>query len=173
MVDTSKPMFDPSSNPPNSSTTRGGIVILDARNQGSEDKFSMFPVTSASPTSWDAPDAVSAAFGLSQTYDYYRERHGRNSLNGQGETMIAVVRVGQNYENAYWNGQIMAFGDKLPYARALDVVAHELTHGVTEHTASLVYQNQPGALNEAFSDIFGEDGRGANQGVARLAYGGP
>ncbi|MBI1987335.1 MAG: hypothetical protein HYS70_03170 [Nitrospinae bacterium] len=85
MVDTSKPMFDPSSNPPNSSTTRGGIVILDARNQGSEDKFSMFPVTSASPTSWDAPDAVSAAFGLSQTYDYYLERHGRNSLNGQGE----------------------------------------------------------------------------------------
>jgi hypothetical protein len=99
---------------------------------------------------------VSASFGLSETYDYYLERHGRDSLDGRGGTMLGIVRFRRNFQNAFWNGTAMVFGDGQPYAGAADVVAHELTHGVTQFSANLIYQNQSGALNEAFSDIFGE-----------------
>ncbi|MBI4515811.1 MAG: M4 family metallopeptidase [Deltaproteobacteria bacterium] len=160
LADTSKPMFDPSSRPPQPETTRGAIIVLDAQNQPPSDEPEEFPdlfhVTSDSATSWSVPDGVSAAFGLAQVYDYYRERHGRNSIDGAGGSILAVVRLGRDFNNAFWNGALMAFGDAQPYAGTLDVVGHELTHGVTEYTAGLVYQDQPGALNEAFSDIFGE-----------------
>lgn len=157
MIDTSKPMFNPALNP----LVSGTIFIKDAQNQpptsNPQQIPPLFSVTSATPTSGWLPDAVSASFGLSQTYDYYLERHNRNSFDGQGSTILGVVRYGQGFPNAFWwNGQLMAFGDAQPYAGALDVVAHELTHGVTQYSANLVYQNQPGALNEAFSDILGE-----------------
>ena len=114
-------------------------------------------VSSSANSGWLA-DAVSASFGLSETYDYYLERHNRDSLDGQGGTMTAVVRYGQSLNSAFWNPSLglMLFGDGLPFARALHVVGHELTHAVTTNSADLVYQNQSGALNEAFSDIFGE-----------------
>lgn len=158
MIDTSKRMFDPTSDPPELSKTRGAIVVLDAgnRNPDSQGRISVSQVTSNSATSGWVRDAVSASFSLSQTYDYYLERHGRDSLDGQGGTMLAIVRLGTNFNNAAWNGQMMLFGDVLPFAGSLDVVAHELTHGVTQFSANLVYLNQSGALNEAFSDIFGE-----------------
>ncbi len=158
MIDTSKPMFDPTSDPPELSKTRGAIVVLDAGNHNpdSQGRISVSQVTSNSATSGWIRDAVSASFSLSQTYDYYLERHNRNSLDGQGGTMLAIVRLGTNYNNAFWNGQMMVFGDVQPFAGALDVVAHELTHGVTQYSANLIYLNQSGALNEAFSDIFGE-----------------
>ena len=85
-------------------------------------------------------DAVSAAFGLSETYDYYLERHGRDSLDGQQGTILAIVRFDQNFFNAFWNGTLMVFGDAVPFAGALDVAAHELTHGVTQFSANLVYE---------------------------------
>ena len=157
MVDASKPMFDPALSPLSSSTTTGSIIILDAANQDPDDEeFEFFFVTSGTGTAWSPRDAVSAAFGLSETYDYFWDRHGRNSLDDQGGMMIGVVRIGQEFENAFWNGQFMGFGDGMPFAGALDVVAHELTHAVTDHSAKLLYRNQSGALNEAFSDIFGE-----------------
>lgn len=163
MVDTSKPMFKLNSNPPELALTRGGIIILDAKNKGDiNDNKLILPtlsqVTSQNPNSFWLPDAVSASFGLSETYDYFRERHQRDSLDGKGGTMTASVRFAQDIRNAFWHSsiQIMIFGDGLPYAGALDMVAHELTHGVTNHSANLEYQNQSGALNEAFSDIFGE-----------------
>ena len=158
MIDTSKRMFDPTSDPPELSETRGAIIVLDAANRDpdSQGRISVSQVTSNSATSGWLPDAVSASFSLSQTYDYYLERHGRDSLDGQGGTMLAIVRLGTNYNNAAWNGQMMLFGDVQPFAGSLDVVAHELTHGVTQFSANLVYLNQSGALNEAFSDIFGE-----------------
>jgi len=103
------------------------------------------------------PDGVSAAYNFSHTFDYFFQRHNRNSLDGQGGNIKAAVRVAQ-MDNAFWNGnqQIMVFGNVRRYPAALDVVGHELAHGVTEHTAGLIYEFQPGALNESFSDIFGE-----------------
>jgi bacillolysin len=158
LVDTSKMMFDPTSDPPSPDTTRGGIVILDANNQepDAQGRINLSLISSNNADSWPVPDGVSASFGLSETYDYFLMRHERNSLDGRGGTMLAVVRFSQNFQNAFWNGTLMVFGDGAPFAGALDVVAHELTHGVTEKSANLVYQNQSGALNEAFSDIFGE-----------------
>jgi bacillolysin len=156
MVDTSKPMFDPTSPAP-TLDTRGGILILDARNgDPSDSNFQLVQVTSANQSSWMPADAVSAATNIASTYDYYLERHNRNSIDGQGGSLLGVVRFETGFDNAFWNGTFMVFGDAQPYAAALDIVGHELTHGVTEHTANLVYQDQSGALNEAVSDIFGE-----------------
>ena len=183
MVDTSKAMFDPTSDPasPNIENIRGAIVIKDAQNQPSTSDPTSLPelmqVTSntGSATSGWLADAVSATFGLSETYDYFLERHGRDSLDGAGGTITAVVRYAQNYQNALWNPgvQLMLFGDGLPFARALDVVGHELTHGVTTNSADLVYQGQSGALNEAFSDIFGEMVEARTKGTPDWLKGGP
>jgi len=86
------------------------------------------------------------------TYDYYYSTHGRDSYDDQGASLIATVHYGRNYNNAFWNGEQMVYGDEFPVK---DVTAHELTHAVTEHTANLEYQWQSGALNESISDIFG------------------
>lgn len=157
LLDTSKPMFKAGSDPVNK--PEGVITIADARNKKIQElqNSDLFLVTSANPASWDVADAVSAAFNFSETYDYFLADHGRNSLDGAGGNITAVVRVA-DYDNASWNGnlKIMLFGNVRPYAAALDVVGHELTHGLTESSAGLVYENQPGAMNEAFSDIFGE-----------------
>ena len=152
MVDTSKPMFDPSLDP----SQRGVIWIYDARNQELESpNHSLVP--SFSPTSGWLPDTVSASYNLSQAYDYYLERHNRNSFDDQGASIPAIVRIGGEHQNnAFWTGSVMGFGDGELYAGALDVVGHELTHAVIQYSANLIYQNQPGALNESFSDIFGE-----------------
>ena len=114
-------------------------------------------ISSSSPTSGWLPDAVSASYNLSQAYDYYLERHNQNSFDGQGTSIQAIVRIGgEGRNNAFYNGSVVGFGDGDRYAGALDVVGHELTHAVIHHSANLIYQNQPGALNEAFADIFGE-----------------
>jgi len=161
LIDTSKQMFNAAVNPVEFSVSNGAIYILDAANTPS-DPFTQSPdvffVTSNNPATFSLPDAVSAAFGLSETYDYFLERHARNSIDGEGGAMIAVVRVSVQFDNAFWDPQLqrMNFGDAEPFAGALDVVAHELTHGVTNHSADLVYEGQSGALNESFSDIFGE-----------------
>jgi Zn-dependent metalloprotease len=162
LVDTSKPMFDPTSNPPNPSETRGAIGIQDAQNQPPNDDPEELPplvdITSNSATSGWLADGISAIYGFSETYDYYLERHGRNSLDGRGGQILAAVRLGLNFRNAFFHSglQMMFFGDALPFAGALDVVGHELTHGVIDNSAGLVYQDQSGALNEAYADIFGE-----------------
>ena len=162
MIDTSKPMFDPNSDP----NERGVIWIYDAQNQpptsDPESIVNNIPppsvANSRSSTSGWLRDAVSASYNFSEVYDYYLERHNRNSLDDQGASIHAIVRLGRNFSNAsYIPGlNLMAFGDAQPYAGALDVIGHELTHGVTHHSANLIYRNQPGALNESFSDIFGE-----------------
>ena len=113
------------------------------------------------------PDAVSASYNFSETYDYFNQVHSRNSYDGNGGSMLAVVRLGQNFDNAFYTGGgSMYFGDGLTWAAALDVIAHELGHGVTDESAHLVYQNQSGALNESFSDIFGEMAEARSNGGA-------
>lgn len=97
---------------------------------------------------------------LGTTYDFYQTVHQRNSLDDRGLRLDAVVHYGNDFNNAFWNGQRMIFGDGdgarfTGFTNSLDVIAHELTHGVTEFTAGLVYHKQPGALNESLSDVFG------------------
>jgi Zn-dependent metalloprotease len=86
------------------------------------------------------------------TYDYYANTHGRDSYDNAGATLISTANYGANYQNAFWDGQQMVYGDGFAVN---DVAAHELTHAVTERTAGLEYRWQSGALNESFSDIFG------------------
>lgn len=112
-------------------------------------------LTEAGPVEGQSPDAdgLNAHQFAGDTYDYYWATYGRDSFDNNGATLIATVHYGTNYQNAFWNGTQMVYGDS--FASANDVVAHELTHAVTENTANLVYAFQSGALNESFSDIFG------------------
>jgi Zn-dependent metalloprotease len=105
--------------------------------------------------------AVDEAYdGLGHTWDFYQDLFGRNSIDDEGMPLNATVHYGQNYNNAFWNGRQMVFGDGdgqlfNRFTIALDVIGHELAHGVTEDEAGLVYMFQPGALNEHLSDAFG------------------
>jgi Zn-dependent metalloprotease len=105
--------------------------------------------------------AVNQAYdGLGITYDFYKEMFNRNSIDDHGMELKGFVHFGQDYDNAFWDGEQMIFGDGdgvifTGFTAALDVIAHELTHGVTQHTANLDYHVQAGALNESMSDVFG------------------
>jgi Zn-dependent metalloprotease len=108
-----------------------------------------------------ADDSVNRAFdGLGQTREFYREIFDRDSLDGNGMRLNGYVHYGASYNNAFWDGSEMIFGDGddvlfTDFTKSLDVIAHELTHGVTEFTAGLRYLKQSGALNESISDVFG------------------
>jgi len=104
-----------------------------------------------------------ARAGTGATYDFYKNVFNRDSYDDAGSQLVSSVHVGVNYNNAYWDPVLkqMAYGDGDgvefgPLSLGVDVTAHELTHGVTQATADLVYAKEPGALNEAISDIFGE-----------------
>jgi Zn-dependent metalloprotease len=103
--------------------------------------------------------AVNEAYdGLGATYDFYWQQFRRDSIDDQGMPLHGWVHYGQDYDNAFWDGEEMVFGDGKMFDRftkSLDVIGHELTHGVTEHEAGLQYLNQSGALNESISDVFG------------------
>jgi len=105
--------------------------------------------------------AVNEAYDFSgYTYDFYQQILGRNSIDGQGMTLISSVHFARSYNNAFWNGEQMVYGDGdgtmfVRFTRALDVVGHELTHGVVQHTSNLIYEDEPGALNEHFADVMG------------------
>lgn len=114
-----------------------------------------------------ADTAVNEAYdGAGATYDLYKEIFERNSIDDRGMQLVSVVHFRQGYDNAFWNGRQMVYGDgdeDLPEADrlfnrftiAIDIIGHELTHGVNQYEANLVYRDQPGALNESFSDVFG------------------
>ena len=114
---------------------------------------------------------MDAQYGIAATYDYFKNVHGRNGIDGAGGPAFytsidgatglisARVHYSTNYNNAFWNGQNMTFGDgdgsTFSSLTTIDICGHELTHGVTERTAGLVYANESGALNESMSDVFG------------------
>jgi Zn-dependent metalloprotease/streptogramin lyase len=98
-------------------------------------------------------DADKAHQYAADTFVFYNIHHGRNSIDNQGGTIISTVHYGVGYQNAFWNGYQMVYGD---YMVADDIVGHELTHGVTQYTSNLIYAYQSGAINESFSDIWGE-----------------
>ncbi len=102
---------------------------------------------------------VEAHWASERTWDYYMSQHGRNSYNNAGAVLKSYVHFSNGYFNAFWDGTRMTYGDGCCGATplvTLDICGHEITHGVTEYSANLVYANEPGALNESFSDIFGE-----------------
>lgn len=100
--------------------------------------------------------ATDAHWGAEVTYDYFFQEHGRNSYDNQGSKIVSYVHWNQNWFNASWNGIAMRYGDGNGNPLiSIDVVGHELAHGVTGNSAGLIYANESGALNESFSDIFG------------------
>jgi bacillolysin len=115
----------------------------------------------AGRTSPGQPAGVDAHYYANVTDDFYRAVFSRNSLDDQGMQMVSTAHFGKDYNNAFWNGQQITYGDGdgtvtfRELSGGLDVATHELTHGVTEFTSGLVYQDESGALNEAFSDMMG------------------
>lgn len=114
-----------------------------------------------------ADPAVNEAYdGSGFTYDLFLNVFGRNSIDNNGLKLDSTVHYQKGYDNAFWDGEQMVYGDgdeNLPpnqrifnrFTSALDVIGHELTHGVTQYEANLTYYSQPGALNESMSDVFG------------------
>jgi Zn-dependent metalloprotease len=104
---------------------------------------------------------VTEAYNYSgDTYKYFKEVHERNSINARGMKLDSTVHYGEEYNNAFWNGDQMVYGDGdgeifQRFTKCVDVIGHELTHGVTQYEAALEYEGQSGALNESFSDVFG------------------
>jgi Zn-dependent metalloprotease len=98
--------------------------------------------------------------GAGDTYQLYFNEYQRNSLDGQGMTLVSSVHHRRNYNNAFWNGSQMAYGDGdgvifRPLTGDVSVIGHELSHGVVQFSGGLIYRDQSGALNEHFADVFG------------------
>jgi Zn-dependent metalloprotease len=142
-------------------TPGGKLSVYDVQHGGNEDlpgKLVRGP--DDGPVS---DDAVNEAYdGAGTTHDFYLQVYERDSVDGEGAELVSSVHYGVDYDNAFWNGVQMVYGDGSgqlfqvgALTKALDVIGHELTHGVTQYTAGLDYSKQPGALNEHFSDVFG------------------
>lgn len=106
------------------------------------------------------PAANEAFDGAGVTYELFSKVFGRNSIDDRGLRLESTVHYGQNYDNAFWNGRQLVYGDgdgKIfrRFTVSIDIIGHELVHGVTQFEAGLEYQGQSGALNESFSDVFG------------------
>lgn len=147
--DTTKTMFNGTTTP-----FSGVIRVKDAAATGG------FPISSSLRYGFPDKEAASALYSLGKVYDFYKSTFARESWNGTGGSLIATIRVknpdGSLMANASWNGSEMFFGSADKFAGAIDVVGHEVTHGVVQASSGLVYQNQSGALNESFADLFGE-----------------
>jgi Zn-dependent metalloprotease len=136
--------------------------IYDAQNRGTTSLPGRLVRTEGQPGPTNPADpAVDEAYDNSGiTYDFFNQVFSRNSLDDMGMALVSSVHVGKNLNNAFWTGAQMAYGDgdgKLftRFTRSIDVVGHELSHGVIAYTADLTYRNQSGALNEHFADVFG------------------
>lgn len=163
MEDASRAMFNSSaSSMPNDPV--GAIVTVDALNTSPENQGSFnYDLVVSNSATINNQNAVSTHWNSIKSYDYFKNTHNRNSIDGVGGNIIAFFNVadgdGGSMENAFWNGAAMWYGNggsifkKL--ARGLDVGGHEMTHGVIEKTANLEYQDESGALNESFADVFG------------------
>ena len=162
MYDGSRQMFNINSDLP--SDPKGMIVTVDGLgNYPSNNNFDYSVITSNN-NSWNYPAAISAHYNGGEAYEYFKFTHNRESINGEGGTIISFFNIGDEngneMDNAFWNGAAMFYGNgdqafNFPLQRALDVAGHEMSHGVIQGTANLEYQGQSGAMNESFADIFG------------------
>ncbi|MDZ4669176.1 MAG: M4 family metallopeptidase [bacterium] len=137
----------------------GAVWTINAQNTYVK---SIVHISSSTNSNWPAA-GVSAHYNAGLAFDYYKNTHNRNSINGNGGTIISVINVseqnGQGMDNAFWTGEMMCYGNGKvafkPLAGSLDVAGHEMTHGVVQNTANLEYQGQSGAINESMADVFG------------------
>lgn len=136
-------------------------TVYDVQNGGSSALPGQKVRAEGDPPSSD--QSVNEAYdGCDATYNFYQRVLDRDSVDGKGLELVSSVHYGVDYDNAFWNGAQMIYGDgsgrffeKGGLTRDLAVIAHELTHGITQFTAGLEYHDQPGALNESISDVFG------------------
>ncbi len=142
----------------------GAILTLDALNTSPETDDFVIDHISSTNNRWSDRIAVSAHNNAAIVYKYFENNFSRLSFDKVGSTIYSMVNVaesdGTGMDNAFWNGIAMFYGNgnqafNTPLAAALDVAAHEFSHGVIQHEANLQYQGEPGALNESFADIFG------------------
>jgi PKD repeat protein len=144
----------------NASTNEGIIITLDANSTSTS--FLDYTYVTSTDNIWTQHAAISAHCNATKTYTYFDTTFNWNSINGKGCNIISLVNIveedGSSMENAFWNGQAVFYGNGgnylKPLAGALDVTAHELSHGVVATTANLEYYGQSGAINESFADIF-------------------
>jgi Zn-dependent metalloprotease len=160
MIDASQPMFD-AANSQLPNNPKGAIVTLNLSYKDLSSENPIYYFTSTTNT-WSDPAAISAHYNTTASYKFYNDELNRNSIDNNGMTIYSIVHAtegNQPMDNAFWTGKVMCFGDGAtafkPLAGALDVVAHEMSHGVTQYSANLEYQGQSGALNESMSDVFG------------------
>lgn len=144
----------------NSRGIGNGIYTRSLNNTGSLMDYNPNSATDVEETDnfFDTDSVANAAhFGAEKTYDFYYEKFGRNSIDNNGLQLLSYVHLGQNVENAMWTNGAMYYGDGVGGYQFtfLSVCGHEITHGLTENTANLYYEYESGALNEAFSDMFG------------------
>jgi Zn-dependent metalloprotease len=140
-----------------------GVVhrsVYDMKHDGDESSLPGGPARAEDDAASGDAGVNEAYDGAGDTYDLYKVAFGRDSIDGQGMTLVSSVHFDEGFNNAFWNGEQMVYGDGdgrlfTGFTSSIDVIGHELTHGVTQYTAGLDYQGQSGALNESFSDVFG------------------
>ncbi len=161
MIDASLPMYVPPID-----SFKGVIATIDAKNDTAGNGYGSAVYVTDPNNNNNFNDnaslqaAVSAHYYSREVYHFFKTRYNRNSYDNAGGSLRNVVHYQVNLNNAFWNGVSMSYGDGdgvtfSNLAGALDVIAHELAHGVMQYSANLVYELQPGALNESFSDVFG------------------
>lgn len=131
------------------------VKIYDAQN-----KKALPGLLISSPEVSNDLEVIEAYKSSIKVYDFYQKVFGRNSIDGKGMDILSSVHYNKEYDNAFWQGEQMVYGDGdgvifERFTIDLDVTGHELTHGVTQYDNELEYQNQSGAINESLSDIFG------------------
>ena len=164
LVDASKDMYihKNSANPPNPELGHGLIVTLDMVNTNPQNDNAKFEEITSNNNTWSQLE-LSAHVNAGIAYDYFRNTHNWQSINGEGGDIISFINVadenGRGFDNAFWNGNAMFYGNGnqafSELAGSVDVGGHEMGHGVIQATANLVYQGESGALNESYADIFG------------------
>ncbi len=163
LIDASRTMYDAvNSVMPNDPV--GVIWTIDAFNTSPENDNFAYDHLFTADNFWSGKETgVSAHYNAGKAYEYFKNVHKRESINGSGGNIISLINIadadGNSLENAFWNGAAMFYGNGgnffLPLARGLDVAGHEMTHGVIQNTANLEYYGESGALNESYADIFG------------------
>ncbi|MEM9830429.1 MAG: M4 family metallopeptidase [Bacteroidota bacterium] len=159
LIDASKDIF----NSPTGTSIQdleGVIITYDALSRPNPESVS---ISFSETNVFTDPAAVSAHVNASIAYDYFRQKHNRLAIDGAGGNILSVVNYvdedSSGLDNAFWNGTFMVYGNGdvafSPLAGSLDVGGHEMTHGVINATANLVYRDQSGAINEHIADVFG------------------
>jgi Zn-dependent metalloprotease len=162
LIDGSRDIF--ATNPNKMPNDPNGVIwTIDAFDTSPQKSNFNYDHLTSTNNVWNNKTGVSAHYNGGKAFEYFRISHNRKSINGSGGNIVSLINVadddGSSMGNAYWNGTAMFYGNGdnffLPLARGLDVAGHEMSHGVIQNTANLIYEDEPGALNESFADVFG------------------